>query len=76
MKGNKEVKSQNKQSLYGSLYHALQSYFVQNFTNLYVWFHSFFEAKIVANWALDPFKNLLYSSPENKFSIAGELTAP
>ena len=26
--------------------------------------------------ALDPFKNLLYSSPENKFSITGEITAP
>ena len=35
-----------------------------------------FETKIVANGALDPFKNLLYSSPENKFSITGELTAP
>ena len=31
------------------------------------------ETKIVANRALDPFKNLLYSSPENKFSIKGEL---
>jgi len=30
----------------------------------------------VANGALDPFKNLLYSSPENKFSITGEITAP
>ena len=35
-----------------------------------------FETKIVANGALDLFKNLLYSSPENKFSITGELTAP
>ena len=35
-----------------------------------------FETKIVANEALDPFKNLLYSSPENKFNIIGELTAP
>jgi len=25
--------------------------------------------------ASDPFKNLLYPSPENKFSITGELTA-
>ena len=30
----------------------------------------------MANGALDPFKNLLYSSPENKISITGELTAP
>ena len=35
-----------------------------------------FETKIVANGALDPFKILLYSSPENEFSIKGELTAP
>ena len=35
-----------------------------------------FETKIVSNGALDPFKNLLNSSPENKFSITGELTAP
>ena len=35
-----------------------------------------FETKIVSNGALDPFNNLLYSSPENKFSITGELTAP
>jgi len=30
----------------------------------------------VANGALDPFKNLLHSSPENKFSITGEITTP
>jgi len=30
---------------------------------------------MVANGALDPFKNLLYSSPEIKFSITGEITA-
>ena len=35
-----------------------------------------FEIKIVANGALDPLKNLLCLSPENKFSITGELTAP
>ena len=35
-----------------------------------------FETKIVSNGAVNPFKNLLYSSPENKFSITGELTAP
>ena len=35
-----------------------------------------FETKLVANGALDPFKNQLYSSLENKFNITGELTAP
>ena len=35
-----------------------------------------FETKFLANGALDPFKNLLHSSPKNKFCITGELTAP
>ena len=33
-----------------------------------------FETKIVSNGALDPLNNLLYSSPESKFCITGELT--
>ena len=47
---------------------------INNF--LYPFTVKYFETKIVANGALDPFINLLYSSPENKFSITGELTAP